>query len=387
MSQTKHAGAEQNMANTLTQTAPETITALPPLSHRQILALDKHRLDGIFDTVIDGIITIDAEQKILFINPSAATMFGYTVEALLGTSLNQLIPQRHRQGHGKHVTQFGETGTTRRKMGVNFDDFYVTGLRADCTEFPIEASISNLVENGQKYFTVIFRDTTERKIAKEEIAHSHEQLSQLSGALQSIREEERKHIARELHDDLGQILAALRMDLSLLQRDPAITGKSSSTLTSMDQLLLTSITTLRRIATDLRPRALDEGGLFFALQGLQRDFSRRHGIDCELLANEDQLILDDARSTAIYRIVQESLTNVARHAKASEVQICFTRDAEKLQVTIADNGQGIETQDKRKSGSLGLVGIRERVKALGGEFAIESQAQSGTKLHVWVPLG
>ena len=159
MNQTKHAGAEQNMANTPTQTAPETITGLPPLSHRQILALDKHRLDGIFDTVIDGIITIDAEQKILFINPSAATMFGYTVEALLGTSLNQLIPQRHRQGHGKHVTQFGETGTTRRKMGVNFDDFYVTGLRADGTEFPIEASISNLVENGQKYFTVIFRGT------------------------------------------------------------------------------------------------------------------------------------------------------------------------------------------------------------------------------------
>jgi PAS domain S-box-containing protein len=386
MNQTQSAAPEPNTANASTQATSEAPAGLPTLSPHQILALDKHRLESIFETVIDGIITIDAEQKILLINPSAAAMFGYTVEKLLGTWLNQLIPQRHRQGHGKHVTQFGETGETRRKMGVNFDDFYVTGLRADGTEFPIEASISNLMENGQKYFTVIFRDTTERKIAKEEIAHSHEQLSQLSGALQSIREEERKHIARELHDDLGQILAALRMDLSLLQRDAAITGKSSSTLTSMDQLLLTSITTLRRIATDLRPRALDEGGLYFALQGLQRDFSRRHGIDCELLANEDQLILDDARSTAIYRIVQESLTNVARHAKASEVQICFTRDAEKLQVTIADNGQGLESQDKRKSGSLGLVGIRERVKALGGEFAIESQAQSGTTLQVWVPL-
>lgn len=387
MNQTQPAAPEPNTANASTQATPEAHAVLPTLSPRQILALDKHRLEGIFETVIDGIITIDAAQKILLVNPSAAALFGYTVDALIGTSLNHLIPQRHRQAHGAHVTQFGETGETRRKMGVNFDDFYVTGLRADGTEFPIEASISNLMENGQKYFTVIFRDTTERKIAKEEIAHSHEQLSQLSGALQSIREEERKHIARELHDDLGQILAALRMDLSLLQRDAAITGKSSSTLTSMDQLLLTSITTLRRIATDLRPRALDEGGLYFALQGLQRDFSRRHGIDCELLANEDQLILDDARSTAIYRIVQESLTNVARHAKASEVQICFTRDAEKLQVTIADNGQGLEIQDKRKSGSLGLVGIRERVKALGGEFAIESQAQSGTKLHVWVPLG
>lgn len=350
------------------------------------LFLHKKRLTGIIETAIDGIITIDENQNIILINPAAAALFGYSVEALTGASLNEVIPSRHRRVHGAHVKEFGETGVTRRKMGSSFEDFYVTGLTAKGKEFPIEASISSLIENGQRYYTVIFRDITDRKLAKEKLAQYHTQLSQLSTALQSIREEERKHIARELHDDLGQLLAALRMDLSLLQRDSLISEKAQKTINSMDQLILTSITTLRRIATDLRPRALDEGGLFFALQTLQKDFTVRHSIDCELIANEEQLILDDARSTAIFRIVQESLTNVVRHAKASEVQIVFECDETSLRFSICDNGRGIEQEDMLKSRSFGLVGMRERVKAMQGEFAVTSTSGEGTRLEVRMPM-
>lgn len=350
------------------------------------LSLHKKRLTGIIETAIDGIITIDESQNIILINPAAAAFFGYTVDALKGKSLNDVIPSRHRKVHGAHVREFGETGATRRKMGTSFEDFYVTGLTASGKEFPIEASISSLIENGQRYYTVIFRDITDRKLAKEKLAQYHTQLSQLSTALQSIREEERKHIARELHDDLGQLLAALRMDLSLLQRDSLITEKAQKTINSMDQLILTSITTLRRIATDLRPRALDEGGLFFALQTLQKDFSVRHGIDCELVANEEQLTLDDARSTAIFRIIQESLTNVVRHAKASEVQIVFERNETSLKFSICDNGRGIGQEDMLKSRSFGLVGMRERVKAMQGGFTVTSTSGEGTRLEVSMPL-
>jgi signal transduction histidine kinase len=176
------------------------------------------------------------------------------------------------------------------------------------------------------------------------------------------------------------------MDLSLLQRDSVLTGKTQQTINSMDQLLLTSITTLRRIATDLRPRALDEGGLYFALQTLQKDFSIRHGIACDLEANEEQLALDDARSTAIFRIVQESLTNVVRHAAATEVQIVFERNATMLSFSIADNGKGIEAEEMRKSRSFGLVGMRERVKAMHGEFLVDSQPGEGTRLKINLPL-
>ncbi|MFZ6734859.1 MASE3 domain-containing protein [Undibacterium sp. Ji42W] len=350
------------------------------------LSTERERLSRMIDTAIDGIITINESQSIILVNPAAAATFGYEVGDLMGASLDLVLPERHRKVHGKHVQQFGETGETRRKMGGNFEDFYVTGVKANGDEFPIEASISSQIENGKRFYTVIFRDITERKVAKEKMALYHDELTQLSAALQSIREEERKHIARELHDDLGQLLAALRMDLSLLQRDSVLTGKTQQTINSMDQLLLTSITTLRRIATDLRPRALDEGGLYFALQTLQKDFSQRHGIACDLQANEEQLALDDVRSTAIFRIVQESLTNVVRHADATEVQITFGRTPDKLSFSITDNGKGIDADEMRKSRSFGLVGMRERVKAMHGEFLVDSQPGEGTQLKINLPL-
>ncbi|MBR7745478.1 MASE3 domain-containing protein [Undibacterium baiyunense] len=350
------------------------------------LLIHKQRLTGVIETAMDGILTINDQHKIILVNPAAAQIFGYTVEALIGTSIDIVIPMRHRNVHSAHVHQFGERGTTRRKMGGNFDDYYVTGLHADGTEFPIEASISSLVENEKRFYTVIFRNISERKAAKEKMAQYHSELTQLSSALQSIREEERKHIARELHDDLGQLLAALRMDLSLLQRDQNMTDKSRLTVSSMDQLLLTSITTLRRIATDLRPRALDEGGLFFALQTLQKEFSQRHGVHCDLIANEEQLILDDERSTAIYRIIQESLTNVARHAKANHVDIQFERTDDALQFVIQDDGRGIEEGAMNKTRSFGLVGMRERIKAMQGNFKVHSEVGKGTRIEIHIPL-
>jgi len=350
------------------------------------LLIHKRRLVGVIETAMDGILTIDESHTIILVNPAAASIFGYTVNQLQGAPIDIVIPMRHRHVHNTHVNQFGERGTTRRKMGGNFDDYYVTGLHANGSEFPLEASISSLIENDKRFYTVIFRDTSERKLAKEKMAQYHSELSQLSSALQSIREEERKHIARELHDDLGQLLAALRMDLSLLQRDQSLAGKSRLALNSMDQLLLTSITTLRRIATDLRPRALDEGGLFFALQTLQKEFSQRHGINCDLIANEEQLILDDEPSTAIFRIVQESLTNVARHAKANHVIIRFARDEQSLAFTIQDDGRGIEEGAMNKTRSFGLVGMRERIKAMQGEFQVLSEVGKGTQIQITLPL-
>ncbi|MFZ6861404.1 MASE3 domain-containing protein [Undibacterium sp. Ji67W] len=350
------------------------------------LFLQRERLSRMIDTAIDGIITVDEKQIIILANPAAATIFGYPLENLIGAPLDKLIPMRHRHSHGNHMREFGEAGTTRRKMGTHYEDFYVTGCKVDGDEFPIEASIAHQLENGKRYYTVIFRDITDRKIAREKMAAYHTQLSQLSNTLQTIREEERKHIARELHDDLGQLLAALRMDLSLLQRDRQLIENNQQTMKSMDQLILTAITTLRRIATDLRPRALDEGGLFFALKTLQKDFSQRHKIECELVADEKHLILDDARSTAIYRIIQESLTNVARHAEANYVQIEFHHFSDKLSFTITDNGKGIDDHDMQKTQSFGLVGMRERVKAMHGEFHVVSNNGEGTTLKIILPL-
>ncbi|WP_374586304.1 sensor histidine kinase [Pseudoduganella sp.] len=207
-------------------------------------------------------------------------------------------------------------------------------------------------------------------------------------ALAEIREDERVHISRELHDDLGQLLATLRVELTLLKQLPHGSPEAQERLASMDALLLHAIGSLRRIAGNLRPRALDEGGLYFALDALRRDFEKRHNICCRFDALPEALVLDESYSTAIYRLVQESLTNIARHAGASSAQIQLQRAGAELRLDIADNGRGIAAGDMARADALGLLGMRERVAALRGSISVEGGRGSagGTRIAIRLPL-
>ena len=348
-------------------------------------AVKRNRSRSIIQHASDAIISTDATQRILLANPSAAAMFGTSVAAMEGASLKQFIPREQRlPADAGEVQYFGATGIRLHVKGRRATDYAVTGLKASGQQFPLEVSISSLAENGHQIYTIILRDVTERKLVQEKLEQSHAQLRELSAALQTIREEERTHIARELHDDLGQLLATLRVDLTLLRQQPAAGERSRQLLDRMDNLLLTAITSLRRIASNLRPRALDEGGLYFALESLRQEFSERHGIACTLDANEDELVLNDVYSTTIFRIVQEALTNIARHAGAHAVQLVLHRSAQSLQLTIQDDGRGIAEQDMDKASSFGLIGMRERVWGLYGDISIVSD--SGTRIAISLPL-
>ncbi|MRV74246.1 hypothetical protein GJ700_21290 [Duganella sp. FT92W] len=202
--------------------------------------------------------------------------------------------------------------------------------------------------------------------------------------LQSVRDDERSHIARELHDDLGQLLATLRVDLNLLERQPALPRAAATQVHSMDQLLLSAISSLRRIASNLRPRALDDGSLYFALQAMCLDFARRNPLRCELDVLESELCFGDHFSTTVFRIVQESLTNVARHAKARRVRVAVRRNGASLRICVEDDGVGLTDEDLRKPHSLGLIGMRERVQGLQGEMSI--RGQGGTRITIVLPL-
>ena len=344
--------------------------------------LEQNRSRSIIQNASDAIISTDETQHILLANPSAAAMFGTTVKAMEGAPLNQFIPRRLLEaGEQLAPQQFGSAMKGRRAT-----DYAVTGLKSSGEQFPLEGSLSTLAEDGRQIYTIILRDVTERKQVQEKLEQSYSQLRELSAALQTIREEERTHISRELHDDLGQLLATLRMDLTLLQQQPAATPEARKLLRNMDSLLLTAITSLRRIAGNLRPRALDEGGLYFALQSLRHDFTERHGILCELDADEEELRLDDTYSTAIFRIAQEALTNIARHAQASHVWLRLWRADGLLYVVIRDDGRGISNADMDKATSFGLIGMRERVWAIHGNIAIGSDGDSGTRIDISLPL-
>ncbi|HAT32933.1 MAG TPA: histidine kinase, partial [Janthinobacterium sp.] len=339
------------------------------------------------DADADATIKVDVRQMILHANPAAAAMFGTSAQAMRGVALDKFIPRDLRMPEGQATLgHFGDAGM--RMMGRRATDYAVTGRKANGDQFPLEGSISSQVEHRQPAYTIVLRDISARKQVHEQLERSFSQLRQLSTTLQTIREEERKHIARELHDDLGQLLATLRLDLTLLQQQAAGNGEMERILRGMDVLIVTAITSLRRIAGNLRPRALDEGGLYFALQSLRQDFMQRHPIHVELLADESDLALDDAHSTAIYRIVQESLTNIARHAQAHKVTVALNRIDSELSIVIQDDGRGIEASDMDKASSFGLLGMRERVWGLHGHIAIAGNdgGKGGTRIDIVLPL-
>ena len=336
----------------------------------------------ILHSASDAILSVDEHATILLANPAAAQMFSSSVSAMQGARLSRFIQPPTPEA--RTPLDYFPAGGGR--AGRRATDYAVTGIRAGGQLFPVEGSISSVEHEGRPVFTVILRDVSERHLVQQKLARSHDQLRQLSSALQSIREEERTHIARELHDDLGQLLASLRMDLTLLTRVDHLPDASLRLIGGMESNLLTAITSLRRIATNLRPRALDEGGLYFALQGLRDEFVERHGIACTLLADEAELRLDDAASTAVFRIVQEALTNIARHAGAQNVLLNLYRTNGELLVTIQDDGRGIRAEDMEKAQSLGLVGMRERVWAMHGDITIAGDEPPGTRIDIVLPL-
>ncbi len=346
----------------------------------------EQRLAAVINTATDAIITVDQEQNIAMINPAAERLFGYLPGELIGKPLLSLIPARFHSAHPGHVTEFGGTGKTSRRMGGKVEVF---GVRANGEEFPVDASISHFAEDGRMFFTVILRDITAEKMAEVALTESQRELRALSDNLLTAREEERKHIARELHDDLGQRLAALRNDFTLLRKGidaaPADAARHVSTAAGIDALLVDTIASLRRISADLRPRPLDDLGLVAAIRVLAEDFSRQHSVRCQIKADDVEPHVDARTAVALYRMVQESLNNAAKHARASEIDIGLVLNAEGLIVEIADNGVGMTDAEMRKRGSFGLIGMRERATALGGTFRVQSAPGEGTRLTLNLP--
>lgn len=229
-------------------------------------------------------------------------------------------------------------------------------------------------------------DVTERKHIVETMQRSQELLRELTAYQDRVREDERKRIAREIHDELGQTLLALRIDVSMLD---ARTGKSHPILNEKVRGVLShidaTVKTIRTIINNLRPAVLDLG-LAAAIEWQVTEFRRRSGIACDLVMSEKEFALDDARATSLFRIVQESLSNVIRHANASRVVIELYQDGDRLAMKITDNGIGIYPERRKKSNSFGLVGVEERVLALNGEFLIDSAPGKGTVLTIFIPL-
>jgi PAS domain S-box-containing protein len=334
---------------------------------------------------MDAVITVDEQQKIVLFNRAAEQLFRIRREQILGASLDRLIPARFRAAHAAHIDQFGRTGVTSRRMG---DVTTLWALRADTgDELPIEASISQAVEDGRRYFTVILRDITLRRQADEALLASQRELRELSARVLEAREEEKARIARELHDELGQLLTALKMDLSWV-RERVHEGELTPKLDEMGKLLDQTVGSTRRISADLRPLMLDDLGLAAAASWLVEDFGKRYGITSRIEVTGDGALenLPKSSATAVYRAIQESLTNIARHAEAKNAWVVLAAENGSLEVEVEDDGRGIAPEDLAKVRSLGLKGMRERIAFLGGSFEVARAARGGTRLRIKLPL-
>ena len=336
------------------------------------------------DSVMDAIVAVDESHNILLFNPAAERMFGLDKADVIGQPLSRLVPERVREAHALHMDRFMCTRGESRAMAANIE---ITGLRADGTEFPIESTISQTLIEGKPQLTAVLRDITQRRRAEENLREMNRQLRSLSASLQDVREQERTRIAMELHDDLGQQLTGLKLELSWLggrlkegrQATPDEVG-------AMRRLLDTAIASVRRIATDLRPLILDDLGFGEAVAWQTAEFAKRSGLDIEIDLQAQELVKDDVVATALFRIVQESLTNVVRHAGATSVHVRLASDGSDLVLTVRDNGTGIAGGHRTGSG-IGLVSMRERATALGGQLRIVGEPGAGTTIEVTLPLG
>lgn len=237
-----------------------------------------------------------------------------------------------------------------------------------------------------RYNAALTREIAERKVIEEDLRRAEERLRAFAAHIESVREDERTRLAREVHDELGQALTGLKMDLSWLEkRFPKKPVEAADRMKSMFRLVDATIQSVRRISSALRPQVLDDVGLIGTLNWQAREFQVRTGIRCKVDLPAEDLALDQAGSTAAFRILQEALANVARHAGATRVDISLRVDTDHFILKIVDNGRGVSEADLRNPKSLGLLGIRERAFLLGGKVDIEGKGGKGTTITLSIP--
>ena len=364
-----------------------------PSDHQLLELMFQQSLDGLFFMMLDEPITwngtseeekvtiinwVCSHHRITRINEAMLRQYGGTADQILGLTPGQLFA--HDRTEGRRVwREFFDRGrlhTVTRERQL------------DGTPIVIEGDYLCIYDDEGRitgHFGVQ-RDVTEEVTRQETLERSEQQLRDLAKRLETIREEERTRISREIHDELGQALTALKLDVAWIRNrlprgnDP-VTERTDAVLARVDE----TMATVRRIATELRPSILDKMGLAAAIEWQAEEFARRTGIKVTITVALDTLSLNDSRITPIFRILQEALTNVARHSTATKVAIECSAGEDGVDLVVADNGLGITPQQLDSGRSLGLIGLRERARAFGGWIEMDGRPGMGTRVVARIP--
>lgn len=343
------------------------------------LQQSEHRFRSLIENSFDALVLVDADGMTIFASQSTERVLGYTVGEFLQRSLRELIVPEDFE----NLTQ----ALAGRLLPGERAHFQFRARHKNGSLRWLEGVATNLLSEPAVGAVVInYRDITERKQAEENIKNSRDQLRQLSARLQTAREEERTHIAREIHDELGQMMTVLKLDLALLARDFDTSREAVEAIQSMSSIVDDVIHSVRRIATELRPEVLEHLGLIDAFEWELETLEKRTGIKGTFVSDANEVTLERDRMAALFRIFQEALTNVARHSRAKEVNVNVCQENGELIVQIRDNGRGISAEEASGTKSLGLLGMRERALMIGGEILVTGEKDQGTLVRVKVPL-
>lgn len=339
----------------------------------------EERYKALIESSLMGIF-IHQDGKYVYVNKRFAEIHDYTPEELLGKNHFLLTHPNQRKTIKRR--------TLKRLKGEYIPRQYeVRRLRKDRETIWCETMTTRIQYKGRAAILGSIIDISKRKQAEEKLKISGERLRDLSAYLQSSREQERTSIAREVHDDLGQALTAFKMDLFWLERRLSKEQKQLIEKTrSMEKILDVAIESIERIITALRPGILDDLGLGEAIEWQAGDFQNRTGVKCRVNIDLRDATVEKEHSTAIFRIVQEALTNVARHANATMVSIELKKKAGELMLEVKDNGKGIPKKKISHPKSFGLMGIRERAHVLDGKSKIKASRNKGTTVTVIIPV-
>ncbi|MCX6151324.1 MAG: histidine kinase [Ignavibacteriales bacterium] len=340
-------------------------------------------LNLVFDNLSDPVFVCNLNYgktlgNFTMVNESACKKLGYTKNQLSQLNLLSICEVSFEKELIPVIERLIEEGE------INFDAPLIT---KNNLKLILEINSILFELDGKQIVISVGREPVGRKRVEEKLKSTTEQLRNLSSHLQSIREEERTNIAREIHDELGQVLTVLKIQITLLSKKLREDQQDLKLrLESAAKLLDDSVESVQRITSKLRPGILDELGLIPAIEWQAQEFHTRTGINFEWLLPKEEILLEQEKATAIFRIFQEALTNVARHANATRVRIYLEELKNNFILEITDNGKGITMNQINDPKSLGILGMKERALLLGGEVIIKSTMERGTTVKVEIPI-
>lgn len=330
----------------------------------------------------------NARQQIVIIGLGTIMVGGvvaYLLAAFISSPIRKITDATEKVAKGAPFSRVKINGND--EIGILADSFNHMAEDLEKHHRHLEALVEKRTSDLETANLQLLDEVSERKRAEADLNISRERLRDLASHLQAVREEEARRIAREIHDELGQALTALKMDLhwinlKLAGGAPKLTEKTAAML----NLINMTIQSVRRISSELRPGLLDDFGLSAAIEWQLEEFGKRTDLDCHMVSEPEDIVPDQDCSIALYRIFQETLTNIARHAHATRVEVSLKERQEKVELRVYDNGKGIPENQLSTGKSLGLIGMRERVLSLNGDLAINSAPNEGTTVTASIPI-